>query len=224
MNFGHRDLSLVSRLCVAADTPYREQCFERIGSYLTNLISTEEEKTQACASVPKEYRHMCLGHTANGEPEEDDPVPADMRQGQTVFTDTKHAPSLRDTVGTALSSLMRFVVDTIASLQILFARPVSAQGTDNALLAEVQRCATLEQGSVTCYASLCDHESGFMCAKKMLEAATVGSGPELAMQMLEAMMTGTVFPSDNTRVRILQFKNKQPCCRHPDTRRYKALI
>ena len=61
LNFGHRDLSMVSHVCSMASEEHRGDCFSRIGGYLTGLISTPQDKVQPCSTVPAEWRSVCFG-------------------------------------------------------------------------------------------------------------------------------------------------------------------
>ena len=61
LNFYGTNLTLPSRICSMADKPYRHGCFERAGSYLTNLVNDSRKKQKACDTVPAEYKAVCLG-------------------------------------------------------------------------------------------------------------------------------------------------------------------
>ena len=62
LSYDSPNLTRVSYICSMAEKQsHRQKCFERIGSFLPNLISNRSEKEKACGSVPAEYKAVCLG-------------------------------------------------------------------------------------------------------------------------------------------------------------------
>ena len=61
LNFDVDDLTRVSHLCSSASEMYRRFCFEQVGSYLRNLVSTDAQRIVACDTVPSRFRDVCIG-------------------------------------------------------------------------------------------------------------------------------------------------------------------
>ena len=187
LNFNHTDLRQVSSLCLGAGEEYRVACFKRVGSYLSNLVSSKAEKEISCATVPKEYRAFCLNvsYAEVG-------LPAD-------HTTPHHHPLLRR-VGLFFRSVISYFMNT-------FARPVHAHSGDSRV-SELVRFAhpelhegvvgCLSQGEkrAECYATLCEYEPGYLCAEDVLHTATVFDGPDVGMWMLEEMIASPLFGFD----------------------------
>ena len=181
LNFGHDDLTLVSRVCELADEQYRVLCFERAGEYLDNLVASASEKWASCATVPEEYRDICMG----GSREVGDSVD-DVTMGV-------------DDSDTTAYQIFRAIRSFFAYVLHLFARPapVSAESVeDGSLFSKVQECLGRATGRGGCYASLCEYEPGYMCADAMLTEVVRHDGPETGMQILEEMIATPVFSFD----------------------------
>ena len=191
LNFGHGDLTDVSHICLNATDNHRRMCFERIGSYLSNLVSSEKEKAASCASVPEEYRNECLypGRSMSDIPGNSDIV-AESAIQQSENT------SWFAQIGRFFSSIARHVVHMFT----LSASAHSEDGTDEIdqyahpeIQDAAERCSSLESDRDTCYTSLCQDDALFICAEDILRAVTVSGGPETGMQVLGEMVESPLF-------------------------------
>ena len=185
LNFGHQDLSQVSHICNLAQEQHRVGCFSRIGSYLAGLVSSDAERSASCASVPEQYRAMCLGSLPTK-------MKGEMRE--------ESSEVVEEGVGPPLLRARRFFAGVIKYVLKIFFHSVSAQNVDfqadeanEQMFIRIKECLTLESGEqrVVCYASLCEYEPGYLCAEDMLQLVTIYSGPEDSMQMLDDMITVT---------------------------------
>ena len=176
----------ISDLCGYFDQQYQVTCFERIGSYLSNLVSDESEKAVSCGLIPEQYRGACLGiSSAETEKVTGGDVP------ENSFTPAGAPLFLR---------IRNFFADVVRYVVQVFFHPVSAQsadvdGVNQQLFAGAKECLTLgnREQRVTCYAALCEYESGYLCAEGILRSVTVYSGPEEGMYILEEMIADPVF-------------------------------
>ena len=190
LNFDGTDIRNASGVCVLAAAEHRHFCFERIGSYLSNLVSDESEKIAACRRVPEEYRDACLGVRSE---QYDASVDSGVFDG-----------GASDDSGSFFSKAVQFFSVLFDRFVTAFARPVhahSGSGGDEELSRyahpELQQgleaCLSLHEGRDVCYSSLCDDAVGYLCAEDVLHTATVGFGPEVAMQVLEEMIASPLF-------------------------------
>ncbi len=190
LNFDGTDIRNASGVCALADAEHRHACFERIGSYLSNLVSDESEKIAVCHSVPREYRDACLGVRSE---EFDGYVDREVSEGTAA-----------NGSGSFFSRAVQFLSALFGRLATAFTRPVHAHsgGSDEQDLSRyahpelhqgLEVCLSLQEGRDMCYLSLCDGAVGFLCAEDVLHTATVGFGPEVAMQVLEEMIASPLF-------------------------------
>ena len=202
LNFGHRDLSMVSRICSVAGEEYRGDCFSRIGGYLTNLVSTPQDKVRPCLTVPAEWRSVCLGDEytqtkrvmEGGLP---DILPVEAWQGG---NQSSKSISFFERIKGFFASIFKSV--TNAFTPTASAHSGDSSDTELVRLAHpelregVEECLALD-GRGDCYVSLCEYEPGYLCAEDLLHTATVTNGPEVGMQMLQEMIAHPLFVFDD---------------------------
>ena len=60
-------------------------------------------------------------------------------------------------------------------------------------LRRLEACATFDEGRDVCYADLCKHDSGYLCAEEILSAVTFSQGPERATDVLTLLENSSLF-------------------------------
>ena len=203
LNFGHRDLSMVSRICSMASEEYRGDCFSRIGGYLTDLVSTPQDRVRPCSTVPAEWHSVCLGdeyiqtkRVIEGGLPDIPPVEAwqgsnqSSKQGILFFERIKgfFALIFKSVTNAFTPTVSAHSGDSSDTELVRLAHPELQEG--------VEECLALD-GRGDCYASLCEYEPGYLCAEDLLHTVTVTNGPEVGIQMLQGMIAHSLFPFDD---------------------------
>ena len=183
LNFGHEDLTTVSNICSLADEQYRTHCFKRIGSYLSILVSNNDEKQKVCSTIPEEYQSFCF-----------DDLHAVKNGANDTVSDTDSSKGDKVIVR-FFKALHSFFTRALH----LIARPMNASAESiegDSLYSKVRQCLKLDVERSACYASLCAYDSGFMCAERILMAVVMHDGPEIGMRVLEEMISSSAFSFD----------------------------
>ena len=201
LNFDYPDMSRTVAFCEGIASRLRLDCFRQAGSYLRHL-GDEGAAQMACASIPDVYRAVCIGSDV------DDAMVvvsefAGWERSELNFTLRVDSPHLEGAVGwlgPVVGVVVRFFSDLFDSLSVLFARPVSAQGSGDSslsgiLFSEIERCWQRSDGRAACYASLCEYEPGYLCAEDILGVVTreVDVGPEVGMRVLAELVVSPLF-------------------------------
>jgi len=158
--------------CEKVEEQYAPDCYQEIGRRLGDLILHQDEKEEACASVPGQYRDDCLG-----------------RGAYDGFFAEEHAAGDQevrsDPEDTFFSRAWRFLKTAFQYVVVTFAREARAHDGDGVsaapLIAVDQyanptirsglgKCLTLSTGRGECYASLCEGVggAGYICAEHLV--------------------------------------------------------
>ena len=195
LNFDYPSMDRVVVFCEGIVEEHRAACFRRAGSYL-NHLGSEKVKQSACSAVPVAYQGDCFG---SGSAYEGVVISEFVEGGGRGESDLSLRSDEGDIAwfGSLVGRFARFLDDIFRHLSVLFARPVSAQGSDGVGVAQqdILRCSELSDKRAECYASLCAYEPGYLCAERLLEAVTreVAAGPEVGMQVLQDMVVSPLF-------------------------------
>ena len=167
--------------CEKVKEQYVRDCYQEIGKRLDDLILHQDEKVEACASVPERYRDDCL----HGRERRERVDPSS--EGDLIVSD----PIVERAHESSLSRLVAFLRNAVSSILTMFSRPVSAQsGAD--LQDGVRRCLSLERDRDVCYASLCDGRPSQPCAWDIVRAITFLTGADDATAAAHHILFGDV--------------------------------
>ena len=193
LNFDGPNAERVSRLCESIDETYQYNCFERVGSYLSNLVSSEVQKIEVCASVPEKYRDVCSGVYQDLH-EEDFFMLTDSDGGSGYFD------SLVVVLKRVISVFFHHFLAVVAHLAYAHSEDDITSEMTNAsssvypeIHERVKHCLSLQNARDVCYASLCEDGPGYICAEDVLRSITTDTGPEDSMQVLKEMIDSPLF-------------------------------
>ena len=157
--------------CRKVEEQYVPDCYREIGKRLDDLVLHQNEKVKACASVPERYRDDCL----HGR-EKQEEVRASS-EGIFAVPDVKESGGSvaieKNTLFIAkLVSFFRSIIDYIVSL---FA---GALNIDDAVVLDdyamgVKKCFSQKKDRISCYAELCEYETGYLCAENIIGLSDV---------------------------------------------------
>ena len=192
LNFDYPDMERVLVFCMGIEEQYRSQCFGRAGSYLSHLGS-EEQKNLSCVVVPEVYRDNCF---FDGQ---DDGVQLQDVSLSRIVADNPvesfYSQFLFSEVVKVFVLVFQHFVEVLTGT--VFAHENvddDARSFDNMVLNNgIDRCLMLSEERATCYNSLCDDVSKYLCAEDILNTITITEGPELGMQVLVEMVESPLF-------------------------------
>lgn len=188
--------------CEKIDERYVSDCYGEIGRRLDDLILHPDEKAQVCAKVPERYRDYCMTGKSDGEN-----IHTDNRSygesGVTPRNDLSDDAVEESFLIVFIRSILQFLSGVINTS----AQQVSSQaafdvddvsGAGNDLAEGVAMCLMMEgkESKASCYASLCEYESGYICAEDIMRIVSITTDPGQAMVELDSIVWGGKFTID----------------------------